>query len=396
MALDFQQVQSQVKQLGEQAPQRAQVLAKKRQRALERLEQIANQAEELRTLVQRIVQQHDPSLRCALPVMQADGSSEPLNASHPLPAVAPILVLAADGSQIEMDRHAQVPYCLVNVGAFQMHSLAPERPVTHVQCQLFYDEQLYTITEANLALQRDLRERALLADIAERLAGPIVAFTDGPIELWGGKASGEEASTYQKSLRDHLENMSRLHRRGVIAAGYVDKPGADLLVRLIEISLAKPDQYPHIRNFRELQGVTDRDIFFHLLEPGERSTVFAMQSQSAHNYQGELALHFFYLNVGKPGRPWLARVEIPAWVAHDAHQLDVLHGVLVEQCRILGERPYPYALHRAHEVAVVSLDERKQVSEMIALELLRRGIEVGPGSHKQAMKDSAGRTRYWR
>jgi hypothetical protein len=396
MALDFQQVQTQVKQLGEQAPQRAHELSEKRQRAMQRLQQVADQADDLRALVQLIVHQHDASLRCALPAAQVDGSSEPLNASHPLPAAAPVFVLAADGSQIELDRHAQVPYCLINVGAFQMHNLAPERPETYVQCQLFYDEQLYTITDASLALQRDLREHTLLAELAEKLPGAIVAFTDGPIELWGAKASGEEASAYQKSLHEHLENLSRLQRRGVTAAGYVDKPGANLLVRLLEISLAKPDQYSQIRSFRELQGVSDRDIFFHSLKPGERSTVFAMQSQSARDYQGELALHFFYLNVGMPGRHWLARVEIPAWVANNASQLDILHAVLVQQCRILGERPYPYALHRAHEVAVVSLDERNQVSEMITLELLRRGVEVEAGSHKQAMKESQGRTRYSR
>jgi hypothetical protein len=73
-----------------------------------------------------------------------------------------------------------------------------------------------------------------------------------------------------------------------------------------------------------------------------------------------------------------------------------LHAALVQQCRILGGRRYPYALHCAHEVAVVSLEERDQVNDMIALELLRRGVSVDQASHKQAMKDLGGRTRYQR
>jgi len=74
--------------------------------------------------------------------------------------------------------------------------------------------------------------------------------------------------------------------------------------------------------------------------------------------------------------------------------LDNLHAVLVHQCRMMGSRPYPYLLHRAHEAAVVSLQEKEQVTQMIALELRKRGVIVGEQSYKQAAKDSAARTRY--
>ena len=112
-----------------------------------------------------------------------------------------------------------------------------------------------------------------------------------------------------------------------------------------------------------LRGVIDRQLFRDLLGPGERSAVFAIQSRSGQHYLGDLALHFFYLNVGRPGKPWLARVEIPAWVAKDNEQLDNLQAVLMQQCQILGSRPFPYLIHRAHEVAVVSLDEKEQVEQ---------------------------------
>mgnify|MGYP001066250455 CR=1 FL=1 len=103
---------------------------------------------------------------------------------------------------------------------------------------------------------------------------------------------------------------------------------------------------------------------------------------------------FFYLNVGMEHEGYLARVEIPAWVAEEPSKLDMLHAVLISQCRMLGPRPYPYLLHRAHETAVVSFDEKEQVTQMVVNELLMRGVSVPRRSNKQAAKDVGRRTRY--
>ena len=139
----------------------------------------------------------------------------------------------------------------------------------------------------------------------------------------------------------------------------------------------------------------DLALFARLLEPGERSALFEIQSSQARKFTGVTALHFFYLNVGRPGHPYLARVELPQWVACDPAAVDLLHVALVAQCRQMGARPYPYALHRAHEVAVVSFDEKRQLEEMIALELRRQGLGIEGTSFKQANKDNlGGKTRY--
>ena len=99
-------------------------------------------------------------------------------------------------------------------------------------------------------------------------------------------------------------------------------------------------------------------------------------------------------SAGREGRPSLARVEVPAWVADRADRLAALQAVLVEQCRIMGQRPYPYALHRAHELALVSMQEKEQVTNMILLELRNQGVTVGEKSNKQAAKDLGGRSQY--
>jgi hypothetical protein len=75
--------------------------------------------------------------------------------------------------------------------------------------------------------------------------------------------------------------------------------------------------------------------------------------------------------------------------------LNRLHAVLVEQVQMLPNRPYPYLLHRAHEVAVVHLDEKQQVGRMITREFLDLGLPLGGKTSKQQLKDNSGdRKRY--
>jgi hypothetical protein len=394
MSLNFQQVQEQVRRLGENAPQRAQHLQELRQRASDLLQHNARELAQLRAKVED-ARQHDPSLRCALPL---DGpSAEPLDAHFPLPPLpAQATLIAADGSQINPDRHAAVNYCLINVGAIRMRHGSSEPPLPFTQCRLLYDEQLYTatgtLTEESVALMRDLNERRYLVELAEAAAPPVITFMDGPMELWGAKDEAGE-SGFRKHLREYLDALLKLHGLDVTTAGYVDKPGADLVVRLLEIAQTTESALPDIRKQRPLRGVTDTDLYRDRLAAGERSAMFAIQSRSWEDYSGPLALHFFYLNVGLPDDPWLARIEVPAWVAADAHKLDNLHAVLIHQCRIMGGRPYPYLLHRAHETAVVTLDEKEQLTRMILHELQRQHVSVGRESYKQALKLTAKRRR---
>jgi hypothetical protein len=244
------------------------------------------------------------------------------------------------------------------------------------------------ITDATLALIRDLNERRMLAELAITSAPPVITFTDGQMELWGRVSDGMPTSEFQKRLDEYLGVLEHLCEHDVITAGYVDKPAANHVVRLLEVALLPESELPRIRESYPLRGVRDINLFSALLAPGERSAVFGIQSRSASYYRDSLSLHFFYLNVGRNDHPWLSRVEIPAWVAENENHLNQLHAVLLEQCRILGSRPYPYLLHRAHELAIVSLEEKEQVESMITLELHKQSIPFGALSQKQALKDA--------
>ncbi|MEJ2485331.1 MAG: DNA double-strand break repair nuclease NurA [Anaerolineales bacterium] len=385
MALDFQQVRQQIQALTEGAPERQEKKRKLLEEASRLLNTYAMDLEYLRDKVQRAANL-DRYFRSALPV------SEALNESFPLPALPQqATIIAADGSQINPDRHLGTEYCLVNVGAISMNLSQSSPPQTTIKTTLYYGDEVFSMQEKIVALIRDTREREILADLAERTAGLTITFTDGPVELWGREVALEVEEVREESsyFDRYMEALSKLYSRKTVTAGYVDTPRSDLLIRLLELA---PDnkKVEDARKNRWLRPILDTEILSPVLKPGERSAVFGLISRTSHKYQNEFSLHFFYLNVSlDENKPMLARIEIPAWVARDPKMVDALHAVLIQQCQIIPTRRYPYLLMRADETAVVSQDEKQQVDNMIAQEMYKRGLEIAVKSEKQQSKEAA-------
>ena len=393
MPIDYQQIYEKIQDIGKGARERKKTLEERRTKARDLLNAYAAELDVLRSKVDS-AKATDPNIRCAYPLDEALASSYP-----PPDSVIQATLIAADGSQINPDRHAAVQFGLVNVGAISMRLNSGEAPEISTESELLFGDDLLPngipMSDGMVALKRDLAERKKLDDLSKGISGQVVTFTDGPIELWGAK--GEDASSYEDFVKKYIGVLSRLQTRDVITAGYVDKPSADLVVRLLEIAMADNEQLQKLREFHPLRGVSDRWLFGErehpLLPPGHRSAVFKIQSSSDKKYTGVLTLHFFYLNVGTEGHPWPVRVEVPKWVVDDKEKLDLLHGVLVEQCRMMGSRPYPYLLHRAHETAVVKNEEKQQIEQMLAMDLRKNNEDVDDGSYKQSAKDLQGRTK---
>ena len=393
MPINYQEVYSQIQTIGIGAKERRKKLEEKRAEARTLLAHYDNQLDVLRSKVDS-AKAVDSNIRCASPL------NETLASSYPPPdSIIEATLIAADGSQINPDRHAAVQFGLVNVGAIIMRLNSGEAPEISTESELLFGDDLLPngipMSDGMVALKRDLAERMKLDALSKGISGQVVTFTDGPIELWGAK--GEDAHAYAEFIEKYKTILSRLQTRGVITAGYVDKPSADLVVRLLEIASADNEQIQKLREFHPLRGVSDRWLYGErenpLLPPGHRSAVFKIQSSSDKNYKGVLELHFFYLNVGTKGHPWPVRVEVPRWVVDDKEMLDLLHGVLVEQCKVMGSRPYPYLLHRAHETAVVKNEEKQQIEQLLTMELRKNNEDVDDGSYKQSAKDLQGRTK---
>jgi hypothetical protein len=388
MALNFQQVLDKVKQIGLGARSQQQVLDELYIKTHQLLADWSERLEELRLKVER-ARQADPNLRCALPL------KEHLNASFPAPAIDlddphnSVTILAADGSQVLPTRHASLNYSLVNVGAISMRSGSGLTPHVSTESSLLFADDLYTPTgdlsvEA-IEQQRDIAERVKIRDLAASFPAPLLALTDGPLELWGAKNAGEE--DYRRNLEIFRSILSELMEKGVIVAGYVDKPAANLVIRALETTLLSTEEdLSAFRTQHPLRGVIDRKLFG-FLPPGARSAVFGLRSISSKHYTGDLALNFFYLNVGYAKHPSLVRVEVPTWVVNDPEKINLLHAALLHQCRMLGVRPYPYILQRAHEMAVVTFEEKEHIERLLELELRHAGIELEDSSNKQSGKD---------
>ena len=386
MPVNFQQVYTRIKEIAQGAHDSRRVLEEHRIRARELLAVYASELDFLREKVER-AKESDSNIRCAVPFR------ENLAACFPPPVnITDATIIAADGSQVNPDRHAAVQFCIINVGVIAMKLSSGQAPMVTVETELLYGDDLLRngspMSDGMVAMRRDINERIKLDEISQDLTGPIVNLTDGTLELWGAK--GDDPQAYANFVEQYLGVLSRLHGRGVVTAGYVEKPTADLVVRLLEIGTADDEQLRKLRDFKPLHGVSDRWLYGErqnpLLPPGHRSAVFGLQSGSEKKYKGALSLHFFYLNVGSEGHPWPVRVEIPRWVAEDSKKLDLLHCVLIEQCKMMGSRPYPYLLHRAHETAVVRYEEKEQVGQLLALELRRIRAEVGDASYKSSAK----------
>ncbi len=389
MPVNFQEIYQKIQEIGAGARERKKTLEERRTRAHDLLKAYANELDSLRSKVDE-AKSIDPNIRCAYPL------NEPIASSYPPPdSVENATLIAADGSQIFPDRHNQVQYYVINVGAIAMQIGSGKTPEIFTDTKLhFLDEFDDTyFSESQIALQRDIAERKKLLEISEIFSGNIVTLTEGQLELWGAM-DNENRTEFEKSLQDYLDILNALKQNSIITAGYVDKPGANWATRLLEIASLPKDEMGGLKKYRPLLGVTDQWIFSQILPEEARSAVFALQAKSAETYTGTLAIHFFYLNVGDKNKPSIVRVDIPFWVANDTSALNILHKVLIAQAKILGHKPFPYVLHRAHEIAVVTHQEKFQIDQMLAIEIRNNNGELGEISGKQSAKNLSGKKSY--
>lgn len=391
MPLDYLSLRKQIKTQAASAPEEILRLSQVLQRASEKLAVSAENSAQIREKVIQVAGQ-EPLLRCALP------TDESLIQSHALPEIpAQASIIAVDGSQIHPNTHEAVNFYLVNLGSIQIELGSSNAPQISTGSKIHLAEfgAASPINEDMVSLERDTGERVVLANMAaDAKVQPVITLTDGILELWGGRGrSSDDNQQYIKMLDQYIAALSQLEKTGAATAGYVDKPRADYVVRMLEVADAPQEELAKIRDFRPYRGITDALLLRNLIGPNERSSIFEMQFQLKERYVGSLALHFFYINVGTENSPWLARVEIPLWVAQNPTLLNALHAILIQQCRVMGNTSFPYALHRAHEIAVVTREDREQVQQMLMKELRDQGLDPGHTSFKQSAKNFAGRQR---
>jgi len=382
VSIDYQELIPKIQQLADQVEQAADGHRRRVERALQALERFATQTEFLAQRVEQAVAQEGRTLRCAKPLDSIQ------NAAFPLPALPnKVNLAAADGSQILPDRHAEIYFGMIHIGGITLPQNSPVLPEEVTQSEFWYSES-EDFNESLFNLRRDVLERKFLLEISLTLPPPVVALTDGPLELWvENRSSEDERRESHHLLQSYRDTLDAFRERGIVVSGYIDRPESAYLIRLLELAIATPQDWSDLRRFRPFKGVLDADLFGSLLHPGERSAVFGLQSPFMEHLPAECEVCFFYLRVGKESERSLARVEIPFWVAKEPALVDQLHAELVSQCRQSGSYAYPYLLHRAHEVAVVHPEDRLTIERALLIELQRRGHTPLQLSNKQALKN---------
>ncbi len=286
-------------------------------------------------------------------------------------------VLATDGSQIDLERHAPASCYLINIGLVMLRY--GSEPDAHLssRASLFYRDEDLVLTDPShlnqrvmfdakmLKFRRGVMEVEALADLAEgAVRVPCLALLDGTLILW--ELGGREVRPFVKEqvLGAYLGALDRLSQLpGLATASYISNPRATDVVdalRIAECPQESPNCDRHCRDRQPsesrpcdqvAEGVRDADLFRGRLGPGDRSPLFESHSRVLENYR-EHKVNFFYLNAGDE----IARAEVPEWVAKDAQKLDLVHALVYDQVR--RGQGYPVALMEAHEQAVVQATDR--------------------------------------
>jgi len=240
-------------------------------------------------------------------------------------------------------------------------------------------------------------------ELAERIealdrAGPALALLDGSLVLW--ELSGTRYPDHVRGILlqegllsafDRLQEASST--RPLAFASYISNPRSTEVANVLRLAWC-PHEGLQSRGCdaicgaggegkRECDlvagGLMDRDIFKEFLEPGERSAIFASRSPIVLSDYGRHEVRFCYLNVGTE----IARLEMPEWVATDAGAVELLHSLVLDQCR--KGRGYPVALQEAHERAVVTAGDRRVFWDLVEESLAGQGVPVS-GSEKARSK----------
>lgn len=304
-----------------------------------------------------------------------DAGIDPNPANFPPKAT----IVSVDGSQILPDRHAPYIYYLINTGGIVYHHGSAVAPEVFTTPELVFPEANEIdigrfSSPTSVSIERDQAE---IKELAERTKGnanhegPLLAMMDQRLLY---VPAGELAPQFkEKVLKEWQREMSTIRQAGGWLVGYVDRPAKSSVIAMLrtihpEWSADEPD------NLGPWNGLTDAQLFARLLEPGQRSIVFADVSHANSRFKkaGKLnEICFFYLNSAQSGVN-IARVDLPMWVARDEKTVNTVHELILDQCKILGS--YPYVLTRADEMAVVGKQDQAELEFRIARIMDRQGV----------------------
>lgn len=368
MSLDLRILFPQVQQLGHAVAAENDRISQIVPRILEAFEAAAKMpAEDIKTQIKGIGHRWTG----AIP------TDEPINFIHPAPSDPEIYnVVGADGSQIYPDRHEIARYALINIGSILIRHGSGEAPLIRQEGTLTTDvypnDDLNIESAAIINGRRDVAEMEALASLGETHSQEkTLLLLDNSLLLWLALRLGaSRKKVIDNLLHEYLSHLERIRLTGAALAGFIDRPRSTNVLTLLDgLGIVEGDK----GGVSLFEGVEDRRLFAHILPTGCRSAVFRHPSPLNNDFRtAGHEVFFFYLHTGPDEQ--IVRVEVPVWVKDDDVLLDLVHAGILQQCRT--SEGFPYALIRAHELAVVTHRERDALNNMIQQEIEGRGVDA--------------------
>jgi hypothetical protein len=316
------------------------------------------------------------------------------------------VVIATDGSHIDVDRHQSSHCFLINIGhVILQYGDNPAASLFNKPGLFFRDEDMVIsspdkkqvpIEGQLLGIKRSVEESRGLLESIEVLNTnlPVLALLDGTLVLWG--LAVQDYPDYViddllvKGFLKTLENIKKRSQTNVIGlASYISFPRSTEVVNALRLAVCPHDnvncdKYCSGNNVERacdrVAGLMDRDILNELLHPGDRSAIFSSRSSIVEKYYGGNRICFFYIKL----QDEICRVEVPEWIANREEIVKFIHSAILSQCELgFG---YPVSLMEAHEQAVVTGADREQfwqlVEQLSGNDIMKSGTSAKQWSKK--------------
>lgn len=303
----------------------------------------------------------------------------------PPPLPSDHVVVAVDGSHVDVDRHAAARCFLINIGYVTLRYGEVPNAELRSEPLLCADDASLTlrdphgVREANiegtlLGMHRAVMEIEALADAVEAAPEglPVLGLLDGTLVLWGltGGMDFVREELVDRRLTHAMDRLcAESQRRTLAIASHISRPRSAEVMSAIRISreVCRHETVNCDANCGQLRrgerncdvvgGVTDAALFARELEPGERSALFHSASSIVTEHYGDHQVCFFYVSVGEE----IARMEMPSWTSEEGVRL--AHAGLLAQTE--KGHGYPLALQEAHEQAVISGADREYFARLL-------------------------------
>lgn len=292
-------------------------------------------------------------------------------------------VLSVDGSQIYPEGHLRFACAVVNVGSVSYLYTEPVRYSGLSRPRLLVADDLvssdggsvqHMLSKQTLDLERQKSEVQHASELL-KTAKPreTFLFMDSPLiySFLGPIRHLVPRTSFASVIETLLRLLELCDQKHVYVIGYLAAPRSAHWVNSLRYTVLC-DRIPtacrqcitdckglSIVACYPLIGITDASIYGSVLAPGQRSSSFTVQEKILDYYKSEtcdyrekISAMYIKLAGGE-----VVRLEFPFYDWMTDEDLERIHSVTLAQS-ILGFG-YPYVLIRAHEKAVITMQERE-------------------------------------